>query len=372
MNAKVCIITTVHPSFDTRIFHKQAKTLVRAGYDVTLIAQHERDEVVDGVRVVALPRPRNRLGRIVGLTRRAFRLAVRERAHVYHLHDPELLPWGALLRLLCRANVIYDAHEDVPQQVLTKYWIPVSLRRAVAVLFNCVEKLLARACDAVLVATEGIAEKFAPLKPVVVQNYADLRMLPNFSGVPDTRQEKVLVYVGGIGKLRGAFQMIRALDHLTHIDDLRLDLVGRFDPPALENELRTLPGYQHVRFHGWVPPGQIYAHLRTANIGLACLHPEPRFTVAFPVKLFEYMAAGLPVIASNFPLWKEIVEGNECGLTVNPLDPEEIARAIEYLITHPVEAHRMGENGRRAVEKKYNWEREGQKLLKLYGELLNR
>lgn len=370
MPAKVCILTTVHPPFDPRVFYKQARTLVQAGYDVTLIAQHDREEVVDGVRIIPLPKPRNRFQRIFGLTWQAFRRAIRERADVYHFHDPELLPIGVLLKIFTRAKVIYDVHEDVPQQIITKYWIPAPLRRPLAIVFNVGEKLLARMLDAVVVATEGIAEKFQRLNPVVVHNYPNLGMLPTPSSVPCERKEKVLVYVGGISKIRGAFEMVRALEYLDRFDNLRLDLIGKFEPSELAQELQRLPGYQRVRFFGWLQPPEVYEHLKKVDIGLACLHPEPRFTIAWPVKLFEYMAAGLPVVASNFPLWREIVEGNRCGICVDPLDPKEIAQAIEYLLTHPEEARRMGENGRRAVLEKYNWEREAEKLLKLYAEIV--
>ena len=326
MGRKVCILTTVHPPFDTRIFHKQAKTLVREGYDVTLIAQHDGNTVVEGVRVIGLPRPRNRLSRIFGLTWRAFRLALCQRADIYHFHDPELLLIGVLLKLFTRAKVIYDVHEDVPQQILTKHWIPAWLRRPLSRgVFNVLEKFLARVMDAIVVATEGIAEKFQKMNPIVVHNYPALGMLPNSSPVPREGGEKVLVYVGGISKLRGAVEMVRALEYLAYFDNLWLDLIGKFEPPKFEQELRALPGYERVRFWGWMEPENVYTHLTKADIGLVCLYPEPRYVIAWPVKLFEYMAAGLPVVASNFPLWKEIVEGNECGLTVDPLNPKEIA-----------------------------------------------
>ena len=369
--SKVVQLTTVHPPFDTRIFHKEAKTLVRAGYDVTLIAQHDKDEVVDGVKIVALPKPRNRFIRIFGLTWRVFRLALKQQAEIYHFHDPALLPIGVLLKLFTRAKVIYDVHEDVPEQILTKHWIPKHLRRAVAIGFNMVENLLARAMDAMVVATEGIAEKFARFSPVVVHNYPDLGMLPSPS-VDKEREGKVLIYVGGISKLRGALEMVRALEYLAYIDVPRLDLIGRFEPSGLEEELQAFSGYRHVRFLGWLQPEDVYKQLRAADVGLVCLHPEPRYVVAWPVKLFEYMATGLPVVASNFPLWREIVEGNNCGLCIDPLNPKEIAEAIEYLLTHPEEAQRMGASGRRAVEEKYNWTKEKAKLIKLYKELTKR
>lgn len=369
---KAVHLTTVHPPFDTRIFHKEAKTLVKAGYDVTLIAQHDKDDFVDGVKIIALPKPRNRFTRIFGLTWRAFLLALRQRAAVYHFHDPELLPIGLCLKLLTQAKVIYDVHEDVPQQILTKYWLPAPLRKPLAMVSNLVEKLLARAMDAIVVATEGIATNFRGLNPVVVHNYPDLGMLPNPPIARKERNEKVLVYVGGLSKLRGALELVRALEHLDHIDNLWLDLIGRFEPPELERELQALPGYRRVRYLGWLPWKEAWGHAKTADIGLVLFLPAPNHKRSLPNKLFEYMAAGLPVVASNFPLWREIVEGNNCGLCVDPLNPEAIAEAIEYLITHPEEARKMGENGRRAVEEKYNWEKEAQKLLALYEGVLSR
>jgi glycosyltransferase involved in cell wall biosynthesis len=366
------MISTVHQPFDTRIFHKEAKTLARAGYEVVLIAQHNKDEMVDGVKIVALSKPRNRLTRIFGLIWRAFHLSLRERSDIYHFHDPELLPIGVLLKIFTRAKVIYDVHEDVPEQILTKHWIPHLLRRPLAIVFNIFEKRLAKALDAVVVATEGIAEKFAHLKPIVVHNYPDLRMLPDPSTERGKGKEKVIVYIGGISKVRGAAEMVRALEHLNPILDVRLDLIGRFEPPELEQKLQVLPGYQRVRFLGWLPWEVALERAQAAFAGLVLFHPGPNHTNSLPNKLFEYMAAGIPVVASNFPLWKEIVERNRCGITVDPLDPKAIAQAIEYLLTHLEEARQMGENGRCAVAEKYNWEQEKEKLFNLYGELLRR
>ncbi|MEN3036941.1 MAG: glycosyltransferase family 4 protein [Candidatus Methanosuratincola petrocarbonis] len=369
---KVVHITTVHPSFDTRIFHKECKTLASAGYDVTLIVQHDCDEVLEGIRIVALPRPRNRFYRILGLTWQAFKLALRQHADVYHFHDPELLPIGVLLKLFTQAKVIYDVHEDVPQQILTKHWIAAPLRRPLSIVFDVAEKFMARALDAVVVATEGIAEKFERLDPVVIHNYPDLRMLPTQTPLLLENRENTIVYIGGINKLRGAFEMVRALGDLDPAINMSLNLIGRFEPASLEKELQVMPGYRRVRFLGWLPWTAAWQRAHGAMAGLVLFHPAPNHTRSLPNKLFEYMAAGLPVIASNFPLWKQIIEEARCGITVDPLKPEEIAGAIEYLIAHPKEARAMGENGQRAVVERYNWEKEGERLIKLYEELVRR
>jgi len=366
----VCILTSVHLAFDIRIFHKEAKTLVQAGYEVTLIAQHDKDEVVEGVKIIALPKPRNRFSRIFGLTWRAFRLALRERADVYHFHDPELLPIGVMLKLLTRAKVIYDVHEDVPQDILTKAWLPSLIRKPIAKVMNFIEKQVTCHLDAIVTATEAIAYAFKKPKPIVIHNYPDLTALRK----PDRRQknedEFVLIYVGGITPLRGAFEMVRALEYLSIDLKVRLELIGKFELPDLAQKLTAMPGSPRVRFLGWLPWEEAWQHAQGAAIGLVLFHPAPNHEKALPNKLFEYMAAGLPVVASDFPIWKDVVEGNQCGLTVDPLNPREIAIAIEYLIRHPVEARKMGENGRRAVEERYNWGQEAKKLLDLYDQLL--
>lgn len=368
---KVCILTTVHHPFDTRIFHKQAKSLVEAGYDVTLIAQHDIDEVIEGVKIVALPKPKNRLQRMFGLTLRALRLALKQRSNIYHFHDPELIPIGILLRLLGK-RVIYDVHEDVPQQILSKEWIAKPFRSIIAKAVQGIEYLGAKVFAAVVPATPKIGERFYNLNnhTVVVQNFPLLKEL-KVEGRPFTERPKAVTYVGGITELRGIYEMVKAMGLLTVECDAQLILGGTFTPSELQEKVKSLPGWNRVDYRGWLNRKQVAEVLANVRIGLVLIHPEPRYEVSYPVKMFEYMSAGVPVIASNFPLWKEIVEGNNCGLTVNPLDPQEIAGAIKYLLDRPELCEEMGKNGRRAVEEKYNWEREKLKLLELYSHLLN-
>src|SRR5438445_7594562 len=109
---RVCHLTSVHPPFDGRIFRKEIRTLVAAGYSVTLIATGIGDQQVNGVTVRGIPRARKRRERLSKTTTLVYRAALRERADVYHFHDPELIPVGLALKASGH-RVIYDAHESV-------------------------------------------------------------------------------------------------------------------------------------------------------------------------------------------------------------------------------------------------------------------
>jgi len=170
----------------------------------------------------------------------------------------------------------------------------------------------------------------------------------------------------GISRTRGIKEIVRSLE----LVDTKLLLAGSFENDELEQEIKCMRGWEKVKYYGQVGREKVREILGTARVGLVTLHPTKSYVESMPVKMFEYMSAGIPVVASNFPLWKEIVEGNNCGICVDPLNHKEIANAIEYLLEHSEEAKGMGENGRRAVLGKYNWDLAAQELLKLYSEVL--
>lgn len=373
MSARVCIITTVHPSFDTRIFYKEAKTLVDARYDITLIAQHNKDETIDGIKIIALPKPKNRFFRIFFLTRKTYKLALQQKADIYHFHDPELIPAGLLLKLFTKSKskIIYDVHEDVPKQILSKYWLFKTIRKPISILFNWFEKVISQKFDYIITTTPNIRKNFGHHTAVDIRNYplvADSGLFKNYI-FPKNKNYYNLIYIGGLEKIRGIKEIVRSLKFMSPKYNVKLKLAGKFSDRNFKKEIENLKEWNRIEFRGWIPPEEVRKELSKADIGLVCLYPLRRFLTSLSVKMFEYMAAGLPVIASNFPLWKEIIEGNECGICVNPLNPEKIAKTVEYLIEHPEEAKRMGENGRKAVLEKYNWDSEKEKLFRLYSSL---
>jgi glycosyltransferase involved in cell wall biosynthesis len=360
-------LTAVHPADDVRIFVKECRTLAAAGYDVHLVAPAPRDEVIDGVSLHAVPRSgEGRLSRMTGTVRAVYRKAEDLDADIYHVHDPELMPIALLLRRRGK-KVVYDSHEHLPQQIRTKPWIPRLLRRPLAMVADHMERAATRSLTAVVTAEPYVQARFIGRAPrvVTVNNYPMLEEFPPVSADWSTK-ENAVCYAGSITDLRGAREMLGAIERTK----AKLLLAGRFSPPGLEDELSREPGWHRVEFLGQVSRGGLAAMLGRARAGLVVLHPVPNYLDANPTKMFEYMSAGIPVIASNFPAWASIVNDNACGICVDPSSPAAIADAIDWILEHPAEAREMGQNGRRAVESLYNWEAERATLLDLYEELL--
>lgn len=367
---KVAHLTSVHSRYDIRIFRKQCRTLSQYGYDVYLVvADGKGDEVKDGVRIVDVGVLSGRLNRILKTTRKIYEQALALGADVYHFHDPELIPVGLRLKKQGK-QVIFDSHEDVPKQLLSKPYMRPFLRRVVAVLFSCYEKYACPKLDAVLTATPHIREKFKNINGNVldINNFPMLGELDAM--VPWASKKTEVCYVGGITSIRGVREVVKSLECLK--SSARLNLVGKFSEPEIEKEVRALKGWNSVNEHGQLDREDVRRVLGDSVAGLVTFLPMPNHVDAQPNKMFEYMSSGIPVIASNFPLWREIVEGSNCGICVDPLSPAAIAEAIDYLVSNPCEVAALGRNGQRAVNERYNWDLEGRKLARFYSDLLSK
>lgn len=368
--ATVVHMTSVHPPYDTRIFYRELRSLVQAGFAVTLIVPHDQDEEQNCIQIKALSRWSSRLQRMLYTVPSVLFAALRERADLYHFHDPELIPVGFILRMLGR-RVVYDVHEHVPRQILTKPWIPRLFRQIASLGVDLLERLGGRIFSGIVAAWPAIERRFPSSKTVIVQNFPAKDELVVSTAIPYRERAPVVVYVGGITRIRGIREMIEAMRLVTERTNARLALAGRFSPESLQEEVQP-SRHPYVEYLGWQSRDEVAALLGRARIGLVLFHPVPNHVEARPNKLFEYMSAGLPVIASDFPSWREIVEPVGCGLLVDPMDPATIADAIIYLLEHEDEAEEMGKRGRQAVEEKYNWETQAENLLSLYSQLLTR
>ncbi len=369
--AKVVHLTSVHSAFDVRIFHKECRTLADAGYDVTLVAPHDKAEFVDGVRIEPVSKGTSRRSRMTSTAWKVYRKALASGAEICHLHDPELLPVGVLLKLAGR-RVIYDAHEDLSEDILIKNWIPRRIRGLVSASSGAVEQLATYAFDCVVSATPAIAKNFHPKKTVIVQNFPVVDELSLGDEAPYTQREPLVAYVGSITEVRGVQQMVAAMHDLPARLAPRLLLVGGIQNPSLDYRLRNSQGWERVDYLGFQERASVATLLGRARVGLVVLHPVPSYLPSYPTKLFEYMSVGIPVIASNFPTWKDVVERVGCGLVVDPLNVREIANAITWLFDNPDEAEAMGKRGQEAVRSTYNWSIQAKSLLELYSRILRK
>lgn len=362
--SRVRHLTSVHDIGDTRVSHKECRSLHEAGYDVALIACHDGDTTVAGVPVIGVGAPRGRIHRMFVKTWVVFARALRERADVYHFHDPELMPVGLALRLLGK-KVVYDVHEDVPLQIMNKTWIPGLLKRPLSAITRALEALAGRALSGVVAATPSIAEKFPQAKTVVVQNFPEKGLATIRNDKPFDQRSHAFIYVGGLSEQQGLFEMLRAFEGLP--DGVTGLLAGKFKHRREEAE--AAPGWAHVTYPGLLPRDAIVAALRDAQVGLVLDHPISNYVEGYSTKMFEYMACGLPFVASNFDLWQRIVADDDCGITVDSFDDAAVATALRRLLDDPQEAARIGENGRQAILRRYNWDVEFAKLLACYERL---
>ncbi len=366
---KVCHLTSVHIPFDTRIFYKECRSLADAGYEVHLIAPHDRNETVDGIHIHAVPKRSNKLKRMVFTTAAVLKKALSLDAVLYHFHDPELIPCGVVLRLSGR-NVVYDIHEDYPEIIPRKKNIPYIIRMFAAMMTELLERLSAHYFSAVVTVTPNIYERFrhSARRRCAIHNYPVIR---EHDSVPwDSRADEVF-YIGSIAHNRGIVEMVKAIGLVQKRMRVRLVLAGEFTTEALEREIRALPEFMYVDYRSFVNRNEAGRLMSRVRVGLIVLHPEPRYKVSYPNKLFEYMAAGIPVIASDFPLWRQIIEESRCGFLVEPLNPAALAEAIIAVLQKPGEAEAMGKHGREAAVKKFRWENEKKKLLDLYADILS-
>lgn len=368
---KIVHMTSVHRPFDVRIFEKQCRSLASRGHEVVLIAVHDRNETRHGVTIRALPKPRNQRRRMTVTAYQVFRQALREQADLYQIHDAELLPWALLLRLMGK-TVVYDMHEHVPKDICTKTWLPNWARPVVATLIRLAERILFIRLPIVFAESSYARDYQWVRRSVVVLNLPSLELLPkpNLDRFPDFR----VGYIGGVAADRGSEATIKALAKLHQRGhEVGWECVGPMWPPDHEQQLRSLAaslGVTQLNLHGYVPSSEGWPIMSRCHAGLAVLAPSPNFVESFPTKLFEYMALELPVVTSNFPLYREVVESARCGFCIDPDSPDELADALERLVEHPEQAAEMGRQGRQAVLDRYNWGSEFARLEGFYEQLL--
>ena len=333
------------------------------GCEVSLIvADSLGDEFKEGVNIHDVGENNSgRLSRFTKTTRRVYKKAINIDADIYHFHDPELMPSAYFLKLRGK-KVIYDAHEDLPRQLLSKPYLGEFSKKLLSFLIEKVEFFFASKFTAIVTATPYIRDRFLKIN----SNTLDVNNFPLLGELFDSSSTVVkknqVCYIGGITEIRGIENLINACDKINGT----LVLAGKFQNQSLEQKVKSFKGWQNVDYRGFINRDEAKLVLSESKAGIVTFLAEPNHIHSQPNKMFEYMSAQLPVICSDFKLWKSIIEGHNCGFCVNPNDSIQIAEKINLLFDDSDAVTSLGLNGRKAVLKKFNWSIEEEKLFKLY------
>ena len=369
-HCKISHLTSAHSRYDTRIFLKECVSLAKVEcYDISLVVADSLGyEEKNGVQIFDVGKLDGRINRMFRTTKNVLVKAIELDSDIYHFHDPELIPVGIKLKKLGK-KVIFDIHENIAIQIKDKVYLNYFFRNILSYIYAIYEKKALKKFDMLVLAENSYIEYYSKISNniSVILNMPDLEPLKKFQ--IDNREKNSLFYIGGISNNRGLDVTIEALKILKEqIPDIYMHYIGNAYDNVLESiDMESIQ--DNIKFYGPMPLFEGLELSKEAKVGLSILKPIGNYISSYSTKVFEYMAVGLPVITSNFELYKDIVEKHYCGLCVDPLDPKEIAEAVKYIVTHPKKAKEMGENGRKAVIERYNWAIEEKKLFKIYQEL---
>jgi glycosyltransferase involved in cell wall biosynthesis len=303
-----------------------------------------------------------------------YKAALAVNARLYHFHDPELITIALLLKLR-RKLVVFDVHEDYPADILAKPWLRYDfIRTLLAALAVWLEKLAGFVFDGIVTVTPEIGQRFPASKTEVVRNFPMINLLDSApsAAIVKASPATTFIFAGGhawgLTPDRGIKELVSAVGLLK--SESELWLIGNWGNDDFRAECSRLNGFAHCRSFGFLPLQSVYGYMKCADIGLAVLRPEKGFLRSIPTKAFEYMATSLPMIMSDFPLWRDLF--HECALFVNPLDSHDIAEKMTMLIDDVELRRRLGRAGRRLVERDFSWATEVTKLDSLYRRLLHR
>jgi glycosyltransferase involved in cell wall biosynthesis len=368
---------------DDRIYYREAVTLSRK-YDVTVIGTGDHDQIkfLQKIKLIYLGCPTRRILHLA-LLLRAFIALVREKPKVIQCHEPDTLVISRLVASLSRdkIRVVYDVHEHYPSLWSHRKYLPSAVRGLTALGIDLCERSLSKGVDAVLVVSESVGSRFCHVRSgaIAVLNYPWRSSYENLVDTPTgepSASHPLVLYAGSVDEKRGILQFLMALKNVREsFPKVKFVVLGSLDvTQKLFSDMCSFLGRNRLEHNfqikQWLPYFEYYRSLHEATVGVVLFQPTIfNNIVGLPNKLFDYMGAGVPVVASNFPEIRKIVKGSGCGFLVDATKPGEIAAAIVKLISDPELAASLGRRGHRAVMEHYNWESQEEKLLAAYERL---
>lgn len=356
---KICHCSILHKLDDSRIFYKECVSLANAGFDVTFIAKSAVNDQFQqasykGVRLQTL-QSNNRVYNNYYL----FVSILRQKMKVVHFHDPELIVMGLLLKLFGK-KVIYDVHENVRQDMLHKLWVSPALRMLLSKAVVFLEFLASAFFNGIVTATPIISKNFTNENTYVIRNLPPLNKQEVLVG--RKRDKNIVIYIGTLSEARGIKELINCAEYLAGKSELWL--LGRWNDDAFRQVCERLPGFINTKYLGLVNHEEVTKILSEASIGLCTLHPIDTFKDSYPIKVFEYMQNGLPVLMSDFEMWQALF-GALCEY-IDPMNPKLMADKIKGMLANPVRLEEMSVKGKMVINEKFNWDSEAKSLEELY------
>lgn len=372
---KICHITTVHEKYDDRIFMKELLSL-SSRYDCTLIAPGEHEETKDGIRIIPIKKYKSRYKRFSKTTREAYKKAKKQRADLYHFHDPEFLPWAILLKFFGK-KIIQDISEEYLSSIMNRDYLPKISRYIFYGIYWLLQKVGFHLFDGLVVESKEYLTFCPKSKTVILPNYFELRLFDTLSLRDLKRGKNDIVnclYLGGMTRIRGIYELIRAIILLNEKRvRYRLNLIGPISEGPLEQFImESSRQYDFIVYHGRFERKKALELASQNDIGIITVYPIKNYMISSPIKLFEYLALGLGVVASDFPKWHKILKNVDYVEYVDPQDINSIANGIERLANKLKGAPpSFREDMKAFVFKNYSWESVEGRLFELYERILS-
>jgi glycosyltransferase involved in cell wall biosynthesis len=362
----ILIASSVHTWNDTRIFQREATSLAKK-YNVDLYITSDFDfNLKNNVRIHGLPKWEKMSDRKIAI-KKLFRIAIKNKFDIFHFHDPELIPLGIFVKLFRRKQVIFDIHEDVGKQILSKPYIKFKwIGKTISIIYNLIESVVIRLFDGVVVAGDDILPSYKP--KTVLNNYPLINLIgSDFNLI----KKNCFVYLGGVSSIRGVEEAANAIINLNREykkEPLKLRIIGNFESKEYESYFLNKFG-EIIEYFNWMDQSEAYKLVAECIAGIVLYTRVPNHYYLRSNKVFEYMAAGIPVLYSDFPDWKAKLDMYKVGFGVNPENEQQIVSRMKDLLQSDELVAGMGKNGKDAIQNKFNWEIEEKKLFELYDKL---
>ncbi len=378
MNKKkhtICHVTTVHNLHDTRIYYKEIMSLVNSGFLVSFIVQKNDGYLKNDTITYYFLSDRSGLFTRFSNNIKALIYSFKIKAEIYHLHDPELLPLGILIKILLRKKIIYDIHELYHDAILHKHYFPKYVAKISSKIYSIIEKFSIRFFDSIILAELNYSKHYSKYEHEIIQNYfPEKYILKNLKLINPNEQPLKIIYVGGITKIRGIYELLNFLKLLKKHLEFEFHLIGPIYPDSIRKDIdsfineNTLKG--NVIIYNRIPYTIALNIMESCDVGLLFLHPIINNTTILSTKMFEYMAKGLVVLMSDFPLWVEFNSQYNCGLTINIFDIDNQIEAIIDYFKNTEVLNKIKSNNVKLIKENFRWEIEEKKLLNLYNKIL--